>query len=109
MFLVLDVIWYVVFLLSTTCHEAAHALAAELGGNLTGVHAGPVSLDPIPQVRRVPFGIIAAVPLRPLERNGGLKRHFVRVDLMGKRYGVARYLFTKGPNGGSFSVGKFFC
>jgi len=49
------------------------------------------------------------VPLRPLERNGGLKRHFVRVDLMGKRYGVARYLFTKGPNGGSFSVGKFFC
>ena len=49
------------------------------------------------------------VPLRPIERNGGLKRHFVRVDLMGKRYGVARYLFTKGPNGGSFSVGKFFC
>jgi len=60
MFLVLDVIWYVVFLLSTTCHEAAHALVAELGGDLTAVHAGPVSLDPIPQVRRVPFGMIAA-------------------------------------------------
>ena len=34
-FLALGVIWYVVFLLSTTCHEAAHALAAKLGGDLT--------------------------------------------------------------------------
>ena len=28
--LVIGLVWYVVFLLSTTCHEAAHALAAKL-------------------------------------------------------------------------------
>ena len=28
-------IWYVVFLFSLTCHEAAHAFAAKLGGDLT--------------------------------------------------------------------------
>jgi hypothetical protein len=26
----LGVIWYIVFLFSTTCHEAAHALAAKI-------------------------------------------------------------------------------
>ena len=30
--LALGAIWYVVFLFSTTCHEAAHALVAKLGG-----------------------------------------------------------------------------
>src|SRR5581483_4260366 len=47
----LGFIWYVVFLLSTTCHEAAHALAATLGGDLTAFHGGQVSLDPIPHIR----------------------------------------------------------
>jgi len=57
-FLALGVIWYVVFLLSTTCHEAAHALAAKLGGDLTAFHGGQVSLDPVPHVRREPFGMV---------------------------------------------------
>jgi Zn-dependent protease len=57
-FLVLGFTWYVVFLLSTTCHEAAHALAAKLGGDLTAFHGGQVSLDPIPHVRREPFGMV---------------------------------------------------
>src|SRR5215468_6229382 len=57
-FLALGLIWYVVFLFSTTCHEAAHALAAKLGGDLTAFHGGQVSLDPIPHVRRELFGMV---------------------------------------------------
>ncbi len=57
-FLVLGFAWYVIFLLSTTCHEAAHALAAKLGGDLTASHGGQASLDPIPHIRREPFGMV---------------------------------------------------
>ncbi len=56
--LVLGLVWYIVFLLSTTCHEAAHALAAKLGGDLTAFHGGQVSLDPVPHIRREPFGMV---------------------------------------------------
>jgi len=56
--LILGVIWYIAFLLSTTCHEAAHALAAKLGGDLTAFHGGQASLDPIPHIRREPFGMV---------------------------------------------------
>lgn len=56
--LLLGFTWYVVFLLSTTCHEAAHAWAAKLGGDLTAFHGGQVSLDPIPHIRREPFGMV---------------------------------------------------
>jgi len=56
--ILLGVTWYVVFLLSTTCHEAAHGLAAKLGGDLTAFRGGQVSLDPIPHIRREPFGMI---------------------------------------------------
>ena len=58
----LGVAWFVAFLLSTTCHEAAHALAAKLGGDLTAAHGGQVSLDPIPHVRREPIGMVV-VPI----------------------------------------------
>ncbi len=58
-------IWYVVFLLSITCHEAAHAWAAQLGGDPTAALAGQVSLNPIPHVRREPFGTIL-VPMLSL-------------------------------------------
>ena len=50
--------WFVAFLFSLTCHEAAHALVAKLGGDLTAYHGGQVSLDPIPHIRRHPFGTI---------------------------------------------------
>jgi len=49
-------IWYVVFLFSTTCHEASHALAAKLGGDDTA--AGQLTLNPVPHVRREPFGMV---------------------------------------------------
>lgn len=50
--------FYVVFLLSTTLHEAAHAWAAKVGGDLTAYHGGQVSLDPRPHIRREPFGMV---------------------------------------------------
>jgi len=56
--LTLGLVWYVVFLLSLTCHEASHALAAKLGGDLTAFHEGQVTLNPIPHMRREPFGTI---------------------------------------------------
>ena len=57
-FFALGLIWYVVFLFSTTCHEAAHALAAKLGGDPTAFHGGQVSLNPIPHIQREPFGMV---------------------------------------------------
>jgi Zn-dependent protease len=50
--------WYVMFLLSITVHEAAHALAAKWGGDPTAFHLGQVSLNPIPHMRREVFGTI---------------------------------------------------
>jgi len=51
-------IYYIVFLFSTTLHEAGHAWAAKLGGDLTAYHGGQVSLDPRPHIRREPFGMV---------------------------------------------------
>jgi Zn-dependent protease len=51
-------VYYVVFLFSTTLHEAAHAWAAARGGDLTAYHGGQVSLDPTPHIRREPFGMV---------------------------------------------------
>ncbi len=56
--LALGAIWYLVFLFSTTCHEAAHALVAKLGGDLTAAEGGQVTLNPIPHIRRSPFGMV---------------------------------------------------
>ncbi|MGF1508973.1 MAG: site-2 protease family protein [Myxococcota bacterium] len=55
-------IWWVAFLFSLTCHEAAHALVAKWGGDRTAHEAGQVSLSPIPHIRREPFGTVI-VPL----------------------------------------------
>lgn len=56
--LALGVLWYVVFLLSTTCHEAAHAFLANLGGDPTAFHGGQASFNPLPHIRREPFGMV---------------------------------------------------
>lgn len=61
--------WLVAFLFSTTCHEASHALVAKLGGDPTAYHGGQVSLDPIPHIRRSPFGMIV-VPIVTFLLNG---------------------------------------
>src|SRR5215472_97729 len=57
-FLALGLIWYIVFLFSTTCHEGAHSLVAHLGGDSTAFHGGQVSLNPIPHIRREPVGLV---------------------------------------------------
>jgi Zn-dependent protease len=51
-------VYYIAFLFSTTVHEAAHALAAKLGGDPTAYHGGQVSLDPRPHIKREPFGMV---------------------------------------------------
>ena len=56
--LALGLLWYVVLIFSLTFHEAAHAWAAQRGGDLTAYHAGQVSLDPRPHIQREPFGTI---------------------------------------------------
>jgi len=57
-FIALGLLWYVVFLLSTTCHEAAHALVAKWGGDQTAFRGGQVTLNPWPHIRREPFGMV---------------------------------------------------
>jgi Zn-dependent protease len=56
--LVFGFIWYVVFLFSTTCHEASHALVAKLGGDDTAERTGQVTLNPVPHIRREPWGMV---------------------------------------------------
>ena len=49
-------IWYIAFLFSTTCHEAAHALVAKIGGDDTA--AEQVTLNPVPHIQREPWGMV---------------------------------------------------
>ena len=51
-------VYYVVFLFSTTLHEASHALAALKGGDPTAYHGGQVTLDPRPHIKREPIGMV---------------------------------------------------
>jgi Zn-dependent protease len=69
--LALGLMRYIVFLLSTTCHEASHALAARLGGDETAAHGGQVTLNPLPHILREPFGMVV-VPLLSLVTGGAL-------------------------------------
>jgi Zn-dependent protease len=57
--LALGFIWYVAFLFSTTCHEAAHALVAKIGGDETASSGGQVTLNPVPHIQREPWGMVA--------------------------------------------------
>ncbi len=61
-FIALGMIWYIVFLFSTTCHEGAHALVGHLGGDPTAFHGGQASLNPVPHIQRAPFGMVV-VPI----------------------------------------------
>lgn len=62
---------YFVFLYSTVCHEAAHAWVAHKLGDDTAYLGGQVSLDPIPHIKREPFGMVL-VPLLMLFTGRGL-------------------------------------
>lgn len=52
------VIWYAVFVFSTTVHEFGHAATAYWAGDPTAHAGGQVSLDPMPHIRREPFGMV---------------------------------------------------
>lgn len=62
--------WFVAFVFSTTLHEAAHAYAAQRLGDPTAYLGGQVSLNPIPHIRREPFGMIL-VPIGSFFLMGG--------------------------------------
>jgi Zn-dependent protease len=67
--LALAPLWYVAFLLSLTCHEAAHAWVADRLGDPTAALGGQVTLNPIPHIRREVFGTVV-VPLLSLALSG---------------------------------------
>jgi len=67
--LTLGFLWYIAFLFSTVCHEGAHALAGKAGGDPTAFEAGQVSLNPVPHIRREPFGLVL-VPILSYALNG---------------------------------------
>ena len=62
-------VWLIVFVISITAHEAAHAWAAYLGGDPTAYLGGQVSLNPLPHMRREPFGMVL-LPLISTFTNG---------------------------------------
>ena len=54
--------WYAAFLMSVVLHEAAHAWSAWKLGDRTAYLGGQVTLDPVPHIRREPFGMVI-IPL----------------------------------------------
>ena len=52
------VLLYVVLIVSLVVHEASHATVALLGGDRTAYEGGQVTLNPIPHIRREPFGTV---------------------------------------------------
>src|ERR1700683_5042985 len=55
-FLTFVFIYYIVFLFSTTCHEASHALVAKWGGDSTAALNGYVTVNPLHHIRREGWG-----------------------------------------------------
>ncbi|MCC8109682.1 MAG: site-2 protease family protein [Planctomycetes bacterium] len=56
------IVWYAVFLFSTTFHEAMHSFVSHYGGDSTAHAGGQVTLNPVPHIRRSPFGMVV-VPI----------------------------------------------
>jgi Zn-dependent protease len=61
---------FVTLIISLTVHEAAHALFGLLGGDRTAYYAGQVTLNPLPHMRREPFGMLI-LPLISLYASSG--------------------------------------
>lgn len=61
--------FYAVFVFAATVHEAAHAWAALLGGDRTAYYGGQVSLDPLPHMKREPFGMVV-LPILSIALSG---------------------------------------
>jgi len=67
--LILGLAWYLVFVVSLTFHEAAHAFIAHRLGDSTAYNSGQVSLDPTPHIRREPIGMVV-LPIISFLANG---------------------------------------
>lgn len=52
------VLWYGVFLFSTTLHEAMHSYAGKYGGDDTAYKEGLVTLNPVPHMKRSPISMV---------------------------------------------------
>jgi Zn-dependent protease len=50
--------WFLVFLLSLSAHEAAHAFVAKRLGDATASLGGQVTLNPLPHIKREPIGML---------------------------------------------------
>lgn len=57
-------------IVSLTLHEAMHAWVAMLAGDLTAYRTGQVTLNPVPHIRREPFGMLV-LPLVSLMASNG--------------------------------------
>ena len=55
---ILALVWYGVFIISLTLHEAGHAFAAKLLGDPTAYLGGQVTLNPRPHIEREPIGTV---------------------------------------------------
>ena len=64
------IVWYLVFLFSTTLHEAAHSFLSAKGGDGTARLAGQATLNPLPHIRRSVFGM-AIAPVLTFILSGG--------------------------------------
>ncbi len=64
------ILYFGVLTISLTVHEAGHALFALLGGDRTAYLAGQVTLNPVPHMRREPFGMVL-LPLLSLYLSNG--------------------------------------
>lgn len=56
--ILLGLAWYMVFVLSLSFHEAAHAFIAHRLGDSTAYRSGQVSLAPLAHIKREPIGMI---------------------------------------------------
>ncbi|MBN2138320.1 MAG: site-2 protease family protein [Sedimentisphaerales bacterium] len=54
----LGLMWFGVWIVALTCHEAGHSFAALKLGDPTAYRHGQVSLDPLPHIKREPFGTV---------------------------------------------------
>jgi Zn-dependent protease len=64
------ILLYGVLLVSLVFHEASHGLFAMLGGDRTAYLGGQVTLNPVPHIRREPFGTVVLPVLLLLTSSG---------------------------------------
>jgi Zn-dependent protease len=57
-------------IVSLTLHEAMHAWVAMLSGDLTAYRTGQVTLNPLPHIRREPFGMLVLPIVSLMASNG---------------------------------------